>query len=320
MLSGVSIGAVSALKGLLGRKEDRLLQSARVETRDLVYLDEKNGLMRVSRTEYLRSVLPALFDRASADPERLHRLITECRRAGFLRECLVPSTRLYQIDSNHERATVVLGTALIENDLPQEAERIFDAYLAEWGASGAVLTQLATVHAARGFITECEETLWKALTADPNYDEALRWWGAIHMEKGGEDAFLRSVEMAAALPGSWRPHLLLAKSQLEKGNIGRAMAVYRTVLERRNNNTSPAVKLISGDLRENGFMSEMVKLLLPIYDIHAHGPEAGWNLAQACVQSGYKKTAGLLLDSLDRLRRPELRPQVERLRSLVEQM
>ncbi len=238
---------------------------------------------------------------------------------GFFEECLLPARQLSQIEPNNERSVTVLGIALMKNKLLDEAQELFENYLKQNSDSDIILTNLAKVFAEKGEEEKSNQTLWKALTINPNQDNAVDWWGAIHNEKKGENGFYEAMEQLAKLPGSWRPQLWLARRLVEQKKIGAATAIYQKVLESEPEDEN-ALMMISGDLGNSGYIIQMLELVLPFYKTEKHGAMAGLNLIQACIQLGNKKTGLMLCDSLDKLQRYDIKQHIEQLREQLEKL
>src|SRR5262249_19933815 len=150
-----------------------------------------------------------------------------------------------------------------------------------------------------------------------NQDNALDWWGALHRERDGEAGFLRAMERAAEVPGSWRPQLWLARKALEDGNLAGAMAIYARVLPAAGI-TGAALMMISGDLGKSGHPREALDLIAPVYDPVVHGPMPGINLVQACIQVGDKTRGREILSTIERLQRHDITTHTNRLRAQLE--
>ena len=305
--------------GLLRRMSGRVeapIEALAVD--DAIRLHDADGReYLISRHEYRSKVLPELFRRVQGDSDQLYDAIADALQDGFFAEAVLPARQLLEMDARGERATAVLGIALMRSGELDQAEQLFQSHLREAGASGVILTNLAKVFSERGEDARAEEILWSALEADPNQDNALDWWGAIHREQGGEPAFLRAMERVAKLPGSWRAELWLARQLLQDGKTSQAMLLYESVLPLARA-SGDALMMISGDLCSKGCLREAIRLIAPIYDPVAHGPMAGLNLAQACIQLGEAVQGRGILAGLERLNQPELGEDIQQLRAQLE--
>jgi tetratricopeptide (TPR) repeat protein len=271
----------------------------------------------IERDEYRSRVLPVQLEKAHGDPDQLYNALILALQDGFFAESVSPAEHLLATDSDRERSTTVLGIALTRSGRLAEAERLFRSYLEECEESGVILTNLAKVCADRGDEVAAEETLWRALAADPNQDNALDWWGALHRERDGDDGFAHAMQRVAELPGSWRAKLWLARMELEADRPSRAMALYESVLPVASE-FPDALMMISGDLGSNGYRREALDLVGPVFDAAQHGPIPGINLAQACAQLGETSLGLRILGSLEQLGRHDLAEHLQQIRHELE--
>ncbi|RMV15908.1 hypothetical protein ALP15_04481, partial [Pseudomonas savastanoi] len=162
---------------------------------------------------------------------------------------------------------------------------------------GAVQTNLAKVFAERGEQSVAEATLWQAVEADPNQENGVMWWLSIQQERGGEAAYLAALHTVAALPGSWRAQLWMARHYLQQQNVEQACVLYEEVLAGGQFDRS-ALQMISGDLGNNGHIPLIVELVGPAYDEHKHDSTAGLNLLRAYQELGRVDEGEALLTRL----------------------
>jgi tetratricopeptide (TPR) repeat protein len=146
-----------------------------------------------------------------------------------------------------------------------------------------VLSNLAKVHAERKDTARVMELLRRAIDLDPNQDNGLLWWVALHREQGGDAAAQSALRAAADRPGAWRPQLWLAREHLKRGEVDAAVSLYQHVLARAAG-TPDVLMMISGDLGNAGQLDPLVRLVAPVYDPEKHGPHAGFNLIEAFKQ------------------------------------
>ena len=78
--------------------------------------------------------------------------------------------------------------------------------------------------------------------------------------------------------------------------------------------------MISGDLGNNGYLAQMLDLILPFYKPEKHGPMAGLNLIQASIQLGEKERGLKLCDSVERLQRYDLKQYLEQSRIQLKEL
>ena len=285
----------------------------------IAVLDEHGERSLISRDEYRVSVLAEAFRLAHSDAPALHLAISGALRDGFAEEALAPARRLYEIDFDRERATVTLGTALAQSGKVDEARELFEKFLEKNAESNRVMTHLARVLGAMGEAEAARDMLWKSLTLDPNQDEGLDWWGEIHFENEGAQSFYRAMERAAQLPASWRPQVWLARRHLEQHEIKQALTLYQQVIEKAAGDAR-SLTMVSGDLVNNGYATEVKAMILPLYDAAQHGAETGLNLIQACYEVGDRATGLALCNAVERLARPDLDPYIKQFREQLKQL
>jgi tetratricopeptide (TPR) repeat protein len=188
------------------------------------------------------------------------------------------------------------------------AEALLEEYLDKQGAQGMVLTNLAKAYSAQGKQDLALATLWRALETDPNQENALLWYEAIFREGEGEEAGLRAFQRVAALPGSWRAQLWLARHSLENGDLDAALCHYQSSLA-AGGDPAPADLLtqMSGDLGNKGHLPEILDLVAPRFNIHQHGLRVGNNLIKANFDLGRLDAAQELVDGFQTLDRADYR-------------
>lgn len=266
----------------------------------------------VSREDWRTNVLPGTLRAQWDDPDVLYDLIIRCVEDGFVADVMDAARQLHRIDPIRERGATVLGIVLMRNGSLAQAERVLAAHAEEHGESGVILTNLAKVYEERGETGRADETLWRALQLDPNLDNAVAWYIAKHRERGGEAAALEATRRIAALPGSWRAQLWLARDCLTAGNHEQALALYRESLSRTGDDV-PALLMeqMSGDLGTSGLLRELLELAGPRFDAARHGAAVGNNLMRAFVDLGHVDAARAVLEQLHALRRPDWAPTLE---------
>jgi tetratricopeptide (TPR) repeat protein len=317
LLNGIDMGIFNKLFGKLRGSEPESTPD-RKDDGILVY-DAKGNQYSIARTDYVAEVLTEKFAKTKNDPDELYNVLVLTLHDEFFEECLQPAERLFQIDPDKERSSAILGIALMKNGRLDDAQELLEDYLRKNGDSGVIMTNLAKILAEKGREEESMQCLWKSLMIDPNQENAFGWWVAIHNDKGGDEAFHKSVDQVADLAGSWRPQLWKARWLLEQKKIDSALDLYDKVLNSAKDDPD-AYTMISGDLGNNGYLIQMVDLLLPIYDAEKHGAYAGINLIKACITLGKKDSARSLCDSIGRQKRPDLIQYMAELRDSVEKL
>lgn len=265
---------------------------------DLVTVYDAYGReIRITRAEWREKVfLPNLQQKWDKAPE-LYNLIIAGLNDGFAADLVKAAARLVEIDDNPERSHVVQGIVQMKNGQPGLAEATLRAGMAKVGETGSLLTNLAKVFTERGEQDLADQTLWRAIQADPNQDNGMLWWAAIQRERKGEKGYLDALRAVSALPGSWRAQLWLARHHLERKEIDSARALYVEVLASGKYDGS-ALMMISGDLGNNEEIPLIVELIGPVFNEHEHDPMAGMNLLRAYQQLGKADEGETLLARL----------------------
>ncbi|MFK0379179.1 tetratricopeptide repeat protein [Pandoraea sp. NPDC090278] len=256
--------------------------------------------MKIPRSEWHDKVFLPNLQQKWNDPAELYGQIVSGLNDGFAADLTAAAARLVEIDGNPERSHVIQGIVRMKNGQLDAAEATLRTGMEKAGETGTLLTNLAKVFVERGDETRANETLWRAIQADPNQDNGLLWWAAIQRERGGEEAHLQALRTVASLPGSWRAQLWLARHDLEHKDVDAARALYAEVLEASLFDAS-ALMMISGDLGNNGQVSLMLELVGPAYDEKKHDPMTGLNLLRACQQLGNADEGEALLVRMYRL-------------------
>jgi tetratricopeptide (TPR) repeat protein len=282
-----------------------------VPPRQIKAYDKYGREVLIAAEQWRQEVLPGRLQQVWDDPQALYQTILVAVQDGFQKDVLDASRHLIALDPNTEGIVCLHGIVLLRNERNEEAEKLYWDYLAAHPKSAYVRTNLAKAVAERGDAAGAEALLWQALEIDPNQDNGLLWWGAIHKERGGDPGFLDAMQRVAAVPGSWRAELWLARNALEQKDLESALGYYKIVLERAPDNPD-ALMMISGDLGNNGYIDQIVHVLGPIYMPQRHGPFAGFNLLQAYLATKDLAGARRLLHELFELNRPDLQAHLVR--------
>jgi tetratricopeptide (TPR) repeat protein len=260
----------------------------------------------ISREEWRTNVLPAALKSHWDQPDQLCDTIITALNDGFVAEVDSAAERLYQLEPNSSQNVCVCAIVHLKNERLDEAETVLRSFLEKNGDDGSVLTNLAKVFAARSDTEKQDETLWHALTVDPNQDNALAWYEALARERSGEEAALNGLSRIAQHPNSWRPQLWLARAALKANDLPRAINYYREGLSHVASNV-PADLLMqmSGDLGNEGHLAELLTLTEPYFDPEQHGLRVGNNLIKANLDFGHIDVARKIVDQLYSLKRPD---------------
>ena len=253
------------------------------EDKMIVVYDEEGNKKLISAEVWRIEVLPVHLKINFDNPDILYDLIVMSLQDGFYLEILEATEVLIKIDPDKERSYNARGILLMSLDDLDGAEKLLKKYINEFGATGVILTNLAKVYDKKNQTLKSLETLWEALEHDPNQENGLIWWAAIHREKAGEKGFYDAMRKAATIKGSWRPQLWLAKEFLEKKDIKKAKKYYSKILK-ISEDSSDALLQISGDLGNSGYFDEVIELIYPIYVPEKHSPDVGFNILQCFIE------------------------------------
>src|SRR5271170_3849983 len=172
--------------------------------------DAEGREVKVPRKQWAEEILPEGLRRAWDDPEALYAMLI-----GALNEKMGPHVtdaikRLAEIDKNPERPVAVEGTALMQEEKYDEAERLFQSYIDQHGPTASLLTNVAKIYWQRNQRAQAEATLRRALAIDANLDGLFGWYLSIQHARGGEAAVTAAIDQLAENPRNWRAQLVTA--------------------------------------------------------------------------------------------------------------
>lgn len=262
----------------------------------------------ITRQQWRDNVLLGTIEKNWDNAEQLAGFIIQSLHDEFFEEMIKPAERLLQLEEDAERSAVLLAIVYLKVGRLDDSERVLLHYMSRNGENGIILTNLAKVHAERGDDVTTLQTLWHALELDPNQDNGLGWYEVIYRERDGDAAGQEALRRIAAIPGSWRAQLWLARTELAAKDLDRAVALYRESLARVSK-PAPTDMLMqmSGDLGNTGHLAEILQLVGPEFDPLVHGLQVGNNLIKAHVDLGQLEDARKILDQLYALKRPDWR-------------
>jgi tetratricopeptide (TPR) repeat protein len=268
--------------------------------------DEFGRQLFITKQQWRTNVLPGTLKSKWNNPDQLYAIIVGSLKDGFFADVLLAAEHLYCIDSTPARGACIYGIVLMKNDHLDEAELVFRSHIEKHGEEGYLLTNLAKVYSARNESQKAEETLWHALEIDPNQDNGFSWYAAIYRERSGDEAGLEALRRVAALRGSWRAQLWLARIALNAHDLGRALAYYRESLTRVSDKIPTDLLMqMSGDLGKHGYLRELLDLTEPPFVPELHGLQVGNNLIKSHLDLGEIESARKILDQLYALKRPD---------------
>jgi tetratricopeptide (TPR) repeat protein len=253
----------------------------------------------ISKEQWRTNVLPGSIQSNWNKPAQLYGVILGVLEDGFRPDVLEAAKRLYDIDTDPVRGTCVWGIVLKDEGRLDEAEKVFRDFITRHGENGPVLTNLAKVYSWRQDNAKAEEILWHALEVDPNQDNGMGWFFTIQRDRSGEPAAWEALRRVAALPGSWRAQLWLARQALQNRKVEEAMALYHEALDRATKPV-PADLLMqmSGDLGNAGHIPEILQMVGPHFDARTHGLQVGNNLIKAYADLRDLDAARRIVDQL----------------------
>ena len=262
--------------------------------------------IQISKTDWRTKVLPEQLAKIRAQPDQLAALVAQSLRDGFAAEVLDSAAHLAATDGNAERGHVLHAAALLALDKPAEAEAVLRAFLEKRGETGLALSNLAKARAAQSDQDGALDLLWRALSLDPNQDQALAWFAAHHREKSGDAGALDAFRRVAGLPDSWRARLWLARDRLAQRDLTAALKLYDEVLDRAPRPVpADLLQQMSGDLGNHAHLPELLQLAAPYYDVAKHGLPSGLNILKAYHDLGQLDAARRFLDRLYAAQRPD---------------
>lgn len=262
----------------------------------------------VPRQQWRDEVLPGNLQAAAENPDELYAVLLNAMNDGFFAEIEPAAAHLQTIDTNPVRGACIYAIVLLQLGRQDEAERVLRTELEAHGEDAAVLTNLSRILATRGELEPAEAMLWRAIELDPNLENALGWYLALEQERGGEPQRRAAMERVAALPGSWRVRLWMAKIALDGQDVSAALAFYRQGLASFPGPV-PAEFLypMSGDLGMSGKLRELIEMTEPYFLPEVHGLPVGNNLIKAHFDLGELEPAAAITQRLFAMKRPDWR-------------
>jgi tetratricopeptide (TPR) repeat protein len=237
----------------------------------------------ISRDEYRTRILPELVKAHGNDADRLTGVILQAVRDGFAEAAIAAANRLTVIDKNVERSLSVL--ALVQRDCGEldSAEATLKELQQKRPQSPAAKVGLGMLAERRGDLAACERLLWEALQMDPNHADAVHGWLQARHRQVGDAGYRPEVEKVAALPGSWRGRLWLARWLLHQGDTAAAATIYREVLAAAEIQPD-AMVMAAADLVQQKQHALVAELLVPRFQAGRHHPHAGLALLHHYLQ------------------------------------
>jgi tetratricopeptide (TPR) repeat protein len=268
--------------------------------------DQFGRAVTIGREAWRRDVLLPNLQTNRGNPDALNDLVVSALNDGFAADVLDSARHLAESDSQPQRGAMVLGIVLLQLKDHAGARDVLERAIARHGENAYLLANLARAYAAAGDDVRAQALIWRALEMEPNEETALNWMIGMARPQG-EDAILAAYTRAAALPGSWRALLWLARYALDRGDLGEATRLYEAALARARPTPADLLMQLSGDLGNRGHTELLVKLTQPRFDLLEHGLTVGNNLLRAYVELGQFAEARKLLEQLYSQQRPDWR-------------
>jgi tetratricopeptide (TPR) repeat protein len=276
----------------------------------IVVQDEYGRRVDISRTDWHDKILRPQLKRHWNDPQMLSGFVIQALHDGFAVSVLGAARHLADIDADTERGHAIYGMALLKSGKPVESAATLCVAIEKFGPSAMLLTNLAKAEFENGEQAASMATLWRAVEQDPNFENSLMWWLAIQRDEDGETGYLAALRRVAAMPGSWRAQLWLARHALEAGDIDAARHLYQQVLG-IGTFDAHALTMMSGDLGNHGEIEAVIELVGPIYNPAVHAPMAGFNLLRAYHHTGRLEQGEALLAKLYALGHPQIKERLD---------
>lgn len=267
--------------------------------------DEYGRELLITKKDWLNNVLLGNLEKNKNNSDDLYNLLLSALNDNFETHIQSYAEHLYRTDSLKERGACMYAIVLIKNKYFDLAEKVVKETIAEIGETGALLINLAKVYACWEEHKKAEDILWHALEVDPNQDNGLEWYVAIQKEKGGKESYLEALSRVNDLPNAWRPNLWLARESLENENLSEALSYYQRLFEINGNVDAKTLQQISGDLGLKGYISEIIDVVEPMYNIKIHGLMVGNNLLKATIELKRFDKAQSILNGLFSEDRPD---------------
>lgn len=265
---------------------------------------------QITKDEWRATVLPARLKKEWEDESGLYQVIKAALRLGFAGDVDAASTRLIEIDSDHERSHVTRGVVLMRMQRFADARQILREHADTFGPTRIVLTCLAKAYDEAGESAKSTETLLQALSL-PQWSEAsLAWWSEIQRDLGGETAHIEILRRAAAIRGSWMPSLWNARHNLKCKDIPRALSGYKQSIL-GSETDADVLAVIAGDLVKSGLYQELVELSQQLYDPARHGPLLGLSLLRCYLEIGDVAHGETLLEKMRKHFNADLRDHLD---------
>lgn len=272
--------------------------------------DQFGRAVSIGRESWRKDVLLPNLAANRGKPDALYDLVVTALNDGFAEDVLESARFLAANDSRPPRGAVVLGVVLLQLRDFAGAREVLERALARFGGNAWILANLARAYESSD-PERALELMWRALALDPNEESSLGWLIASANAKGGQEAMLAAYARLAALPGSWRAQIWMARFALEGNDLAGATKLYEEALGRARPVPADLLMQLSGDLGNRGHPALLVQLTRPRFDLETHGLAVGNNLIRAYIELGMLAEARALLEQLYSRQRPDWREHLQ---------
>ncbi|MBE6051474.1 MAG: hypothetical protein E7214_12710 [Clostridium sp.] len=265
------------ITSLFGKREKKQEENNNKEEKMIEFIDSNGKRDKMPVSKWREEVIPSKLKNAWDKPAELYDEILESIEGGFAEDVVEAAEHLREIDDIKERGATICAIAYMSISDFANAEKVLMRYIEEFGKTGIILTNLAKVYDSKGEKDKVLDTLWEGLNLEPNQDNGVAWYLAIHKESEGQEGYISALNKIAAIDGSWYANLLIAREFIIKKEIEEAKKIYTKVLEKHSTNSNVLIT-ISSDLGQAGYIDEMISLIEPLFNINVHLPQVGLNL------------------------------------------
>ncbi|MDX2347091.1 MAG: hypothetical protein QNK11_09500 [Legionella sp.] len=273
---------------------------------DMIDFVDGAGLkIQMTHSEYRSTMLPRNLQMHWDKPDALAAEIMFAFRDEFYSDVEAAAKHLLEIDTKPERAVCLYATVLLQTQKYAEAEAWLLNYLSNHPRHPYVLTNLAKAQNFLGKNTEALTTLEESMALDSNQENAFEWLYDIRREAleseglSADDAELKSLRSINKQFGGWPCKVRLGNYYAGIHEPETALRYYKVVL--RQSWEPVALSYMSGALGENGFIQELIDLVVPIYNVKQHDIMTGFNLLQAYLELKKIEEGEQLLNDLSAL-------------------
>jgi len=202
---------------------------ANVEARRLLY----DVAMREQDWELALTQARALGNAEGAARESLERQYRVEADRGDLEEALQTADQIARVDPESGLGHLLAGAALLKLDRNAEAEERWLGALTRQPDAIEPLAALVRLYLEEERVEDAVALLEERIDASPEHRVARNMLGEIALSGGrldsAESAFVQTIRLA---PDWWMPYRGLARTHLQRSNVGQAERVYRQGVSR----------------------------------------------------------------------------------------